>query len=273
MTGPRVEKLSDHVGDLVRLAESELAAALAVAQGWASRSAQAEAERRRARRARPLWRKVLGLQSEAELAAFSQAKLTAEYERHVLDKCRPFDSRLAQRRAGLQAEADFVAALAPLGGAWVVFQGYKNRGGEIDATLVGPYGVWAVEVKNEAIHLRADGPEWVKWKAGPGGRPVGPAERAADRGGQGRSWCREVGDPARALARLLGDHSLPVPVRTAVLVLNPRARIVSRVDSRVDLVGTTTTQLLAAIGSHPPQLDFRTCTHVAELIRADHRPG
>jgi Holliday junction resolvase-like predicted endonuclease len=41
--------------------------------------------------------------------------------------------------------------------AWVMIRGYRNRRGETDHVLVGPGGVWAVEVKRRRIRLHATG--------------------------------------------------------------------------------------------------------------------
>ena len=77
----------------------------------------------------------------------------------------------------------------------------------------------------------------------------------------------------RFSARQLRARSLPVAVRTAVLVLHDRARIVHCVNPGVDLLGTSTAQLLAAMAERSQTLDEPTCTAVANVIRRDHRPN
>src|SRR6266550_1227058 len=74
---------------------------------------------------------------------------------------------------------------------WILLRGYRNRRGEIDQLLLGPRGLFAIEVKNLNATVHVDGDRWradkydnygnlVEQRAGRG--PDGPvAERAAER--------------------------------------------------------------------------------------------
>jgi hypothetical protein len=47
--------------------------------------------------------------------------------------------------------------LSTLSNDWVLLRGYRNRRGETDPVLVGPAGVWAIEVKRRRVLLHAVG--------------------------------------------------------------------------------------------------------------------
>ena len=57
--------------------------------------------------------------------------------------------------AGVAGELYVEEQLAPaFGNDWVLFRGYKNRRGEIDSVLLGPGGLFAMEVKNRNATVR-----------------------------------------------------------------------------------------------------------------------
>ena len=47
-----------------------------------------------------------------------------------------------------------------LGDSWTLFRGYRNRRGEIDHLLLGPRGLFAIEVKNLNATVHIDGDRW-----------------------------------------------------------------------------------------------------------------
>ncbi len=60
------------------------------------------------------------------------------------------EHRLAQQAAGVAAEDQMTVALQRLSDDWLLFRGYVNRRGEVDHLVVGPGGIWAIEVKGVA---------------------------------------------------------------------------------------------------------------------------
>ena len=109
-----------------------------------------------------------------------------------------------------------------LGDDWVLLRGYKNSSGEIDHLLLGPGGLFAMEVKHRNATVYVDGDEWRFEKYDRFGNLVEEG-RITDRGG--RSPSRQVNDSADTLQRFLtpgpaaGRHSAhrhpdPSPVRT-----------------------------------------------------------
>lgn len=258
----RVEYLSDNVGDLVRQAEQRVQAVAGAAQWWQWCWQQAEADQVAARRARPWWQKLLRVRSDAEWDAYGRAKEAAERWRQTQVGWGEVGGALKQVAAGKQGEDELAAGLGPLSDEWLLFRGYRNRRGEIDGLLVGPGGVWAVEVKRMAIHLAVDGTSWTY-------RRLDRSTGLATDGG-GRTWAREVGDPADALAGWLASQSAEAPVRTAVLILHPRATIDRSVNPGVDLLATDTSALLRLAVAAPRILDAARRATVEDLIRRDH---
>lgn len=134
--------------------------------------------------------------------------------------------------------------------------------------LVGPAGVWAIEVKRRRVLLHAVGDQWWYERMSSTGR-VYEKEWAVD--GGGRSWARQVGDIADALAAWLAKQGHQVPVRTAVMMMHEHARLVECVRPGVDFVGTQPWRLLDAIlGPLAVPLNPQTCREIVRLIERDH---
>jgi ribosomal protein L20 len=68
--------------------------------------------------------------------------------------------RRAQLVAGIAGEEQMTAALHHLSDEWRLFRGYENRRGEVDHLLVGPRGVWAIEVKCSGVRVHIKGDHW-----------------------------------------------------------------------------------------------------------------
>jgi len=63
--------------------------------------------------------------------------------------------------AGIAGENLVAAELGRLlGDSWTLFRGYRNRRGEIDHLLLGPRGLFAIEVKNLNATVHIDGDRW-----------------------------------------------------------------------------------------------------------------
>jgi hypothetical protein len=149
-----------------------------------------------------------------------------------------------------------------------MLRGYRNRRGETDHVLVGPAGVWAVEVKRRRVLLHAVGDRWWYQRISAGGRGY-ESEWAVD--GGGRNWSQQVGQIAHDLAVWLERQGHQVLVRTAVMLMHEQARLVECVEPGVDFVGTDPRQLLdAIIRWFPTPLDTETCRDIVRLIERDH---
>lgn len=99
------------------------------------------------------------------------------------------EHRLAQQAAGVAAEDQMTVALQRLSDDWLLFRGYVNRRGEVDHLVVGPGGIWAIEVKGRGVCVHIDGDQWRYEKFDRYGNLVDQGI-LADR--RGRSWGRQV---------------------------------------------------------------------------------
>lgn len=265
----RNEYLSDFVGDSLREAQRFRIDARADLERCQDRTSEAVLELQLAQRRKPLWKRLLSVQSIEERAAAEQVE-EAEWQearaRARWEKSKPDVDRTS---AGVRGEVALVSRLAVLPDEWLSLRGYKNGRGETDVVLVGPGGVWAIEVKNlSRIRLRADGEAWFYDKLDSNGNIVGTYP-AIDDGG--RFWGRQVGEVAGELARWLAHNDYPIPVRTAVMLMDESSRILRCNNPGVDLLSVDPRKLLKVIEDRATPLDPGTCDAIAGLVRRDHR--
>jgi hypothetical protein len=174
-----------------------------------------------------------------------------------------------QQAAGIQGENALASWLSGrLSDDWIAVCGYRNRKGEADIVVVGPPGVWVIEVKNRNARLHVEGDQWWYQKMDRWGNVVENGS-ASDNGG--RTWGRQVGDIADALAWWLKRNDQQVHVHTAVMLTHARASLGHIRDPGVDLVQTDPQALLRAMTSPPPVTGPTARTAIAKLIRRDHR--
>ena len=250
-----VEVLSDHPGDELRRADR--------AREDQSRSIEAHRVavnelRVRHVASRRWWQIRTWLLQRAELHALQMRAPAVDLE---------MDRRRAQQAAGVHAEEQMTAELRSLSDDWRLFRGYANRRGEVDHLLIGPGGVWAVEVKLRRVRVHIDGDHWRFEKFDRYGNLVDQGT-LADRGG--RSWGRQVTEIAHDLETFLASRGCPVPVRTAVALLHDRAELGSHRDVQIDLFSVGSEPLLKRLHSEPTALDWPTRDAVSRLVRRDH---
>ncbi|MEL7156827.1 MAG: nuclease-related domain-containing protein [Actinomycetota bacterium] len=235
---------------------------------WQTRHRKARAERQLARARRPRWRRLLALSSDDErlaLQAMDEAQFRIEEARLTQQQ---LERVVHQQEAGIRGEQALADGLAELSDDWTMLRGYRNGRGEADSVLVGPLGLWAVEVKNRNVRLNVDGDRLWCERLDRWGNVVG-SDDATDR--SGRTWARQVTDVADDLARWLRRRDHEVPIRTAVMVLNQRATLGMVNNPPVDLVGTDSRHLLEAIQRSPTVIGPTARQTIVELIRRDHR--
>lgn len=177
------------------------------------------------------------------------------------------ESRLAQQAAGIAAEEQMTFALQTLSDDWILFRGYANRRGEIDHLLVGPGGIWAIEVKGRGVRVHVDGDQWRYEKFDRYGNLVDQG-KLTDR--RGRSWGRQVIDIARDLEAFLNSRGVTANVQTAVVVIHNRASMGSLKNLPVSVLSIGTDYLLNQLRNEITVLDPSTSSKVAQLIRRDH---
>jgi hypothetical protein len=262
------EHLSDHAGDQLRQTEAQRGEAQRNAQLHEEHVARVDAHYQATRRARSLWRRIFGVRTpemrEAEHHR-ADAQLQSSQARAYAG-C--LEQEVAQKGAGVEGEQELASLLAStLSDEWVAFGGYRNRRGEADLVLVGPSGVWVVEVKNRNAQLFADGDQWHYRKFDNYGNVVksGPA---TDR--KGRIWGQQASHVAESLTWWLGHNQLQVAVRTAVVLMHPKASLGASSSPGVDVLTADPLDLVVAMA---PQYDIvgpDLRQQVAQLIRRDH---
>ncbi|MEM9132574.1 MAG: nuclease-related domain-containing protein [Actinomycetota bacterium] len=262
-----VVELSDHVGDLLaesrrRMEDAEQDVAL-----WRSQLALASETAETARSKRSLLRRLLRLSSPEERHALLALDEASHRLHEATGHLARVQTSMRQQQTGAAGEDALAEALSGLSDRWTMLRGYRNRRGETDSVLVGPQGVWAVEVKNIRVRLTVDGSRWRYEKLDRWGN-VKEEGDATDR--TGRTWADQVNDVAEDLRHWLERRNRRLPVRTAVLLLRDQARLGDVRDSPVDLVGTSAEDLLAAMDRHALDLDRPTCDDIVRLVRRDH---
>ena len=170
--------------------------------------------------------------------------------------------------AGIAGEQQVAAELGrALDDDWTLLRGYRNRRGEIDHLLIGPAGLFAIEVKNLNATVHVDGDRWRADKYDNYGNLV-EQRPVADR--KGRSPSEQLNEPADDLERFLHQRGQPVTVQRMVILAHRRSRIGDRRHPTV-LVGTSTDDLLTLIGDSPGRpLAPQRRSEIQRLIQHDH---
>jgi len=170
-------------------------------------------------------------------------------------------------RAGIAGEQLVAAELGrALADDWTLLRGYRNRRGEIDHLLLGPSGLFAIEVKNINATVHIDGDRWRADKYDNYGNLV-EQRPITDR--RGRSPSEQLNEPAAELQRFLHERGQPVAVQRAVVLTHRRSRLGARHHPTVH-VGTSTGYVLSLVHDSADELGERQRAEVQRLIRRDH---
>jgi hypothetical protein len=171
--------------------------------------------------------------------------------------------------AGMQGEQLVANELRQaLSDDWVLLRGYKNSGGEIDHLLLGPGGLFAMEVKHRNATVCIDGDEWRFGKYDKFGNLVEEG-RITDLGG--RSPSRQVNDCADTLQRFLNIRCHhPVVIQRIVLLTHPRSQLGSHRNLTVS-VATSVDTVLGWVREAAPTLRPAQITELQRLTERDHR--
>jgi hypothetical protein len=170
--------------------------------------------------------------------------------------------------AGMAGEQLVASGLGrALSDEWVLLRGYRNRGGEIDHLLLGPRGLFAMEVKHRNATVHVNGDDWRFQKYDRYGNLVEQG-RITDRGG--RSPSRQVNDSADDLQRFLKRRGQQITIRRIVVLTHPRSELGSSRNPTVS-VATSLKFVLGLVNKsrstmRPPQL-----AELQQLIEQDHQ--
>lgn len=170
--------------------------------------------------------------------------------------------------AGMAGEQQVAADLsAVLGGEWVLFRGYRNGRGEIDHLLLGPGGMFAIEVKYHNATVYITGDEWRFEKFDRWGNRVEQG-RIADR--TGRSPSEQVNDSAGELERFLHSRGQHVSIARIVILNHPRSRVGSQRNATAQ-VATSSRDIVDLVSRSPFEFTAGRVAQLAGLIERDHR--
>ena len=183
-------------------------------------------------------------------------------------------------RAGIAGEQLVAAELGrALTDDWTLLRGYRNRRGEIDHLLLGPKGLFAIEVKNVNATVYVAGDRWDADKYDNYGNLV---ERYQITDRKGRSPSEQLNEPADELERFLRERGQQIRAQRIVVLTHRRSRLASASHPTVH-VGTSTGYVLTLLDNSPgelDELDERQRTELQRLIERDHdfhertrRPG
>jgi hypothetical protein len=263
----RLVELSDHPGTLLRDIRRERGADSRRARAAHARELadhEARLARTRARRddARASHRWWAWIR-----AAFAAWAVRRKAPRHgvVTSVPTPQEESIAAGRAGEQLVATELGAV--LTNEWILFRGYRNGRGEIDHLLLGPGGVFAVEVKYHNATVYVSGDEWQFDKFDRWGNRVEHG-RIEDR--TGRSPSVQLNEPADELARFLRSRGQPVVITRIVILNHPRSRIGGQRGATVQ-VATASRDIVDLVRQSRIEFSDGRITQIASLIERDHR--
>ncbi len=154
-----------------------------------------------------------------------------------------------------------------LGDDWVLLRGYRNRNDEIDHLLLGPRGLFAMEVKHRNATVYVDGDDWRFDKYDRFGNVVEQG-RITDRGG--RSPSRQVNDSADELQRFLDRRRQQVTIQRIVILTHPRSELSSHRNLTVS-VATSMEFVIDLVNGSPSVLLPAQLAELQQLIEQDHR--
>jgi hypothetical protein len=149
---------------------------------------------------------------------------------------------------------------------WVLFRGYNGES-EIDGLLLGPRGLFAIEVKNvnRTVYIHGDG--WTEQMFNHAGIAVG--ERKPMASGRGDSPSQQVVVPAGALANWLRRQGQPITPVLVVLLPHLNTRIGHKENPTVEVVRSVST-LLGIVEESPITILPDQQARIEDLIRRDH---
>ena len=166
---------------------------------------------------------------------------------------------------GEQAVADELGSL--LDDDWTLLRGYRNRRGEIDHVLLGPHGMFAIEVKHRNATVYVDGDSWKFEKYDNYGNLV---EQGWIEDRRGRSPSVQLNEPITDLERFLGSRGQRITVGRIVMLTHPKSELGGTRNLTVDVVATSTDYVLNYLDNSPSVLDSQQLGKLEQLVVRDH---
>jgi len=171
---------------------------------------------------------------------------------------------------GVRGEREAAGQLGrKLNNDWVLIKGYRNPRGEIDYLLLGPGGLFAIEVKyvNGTFSITRERWRYVKFDRY--GNAVG--EGVVEDGGRRRRPPNiQLTEPAELLGEFLAKFGQQVRLDPVVLLNHPNARIAACDDDLGVRVLTSTDRLARLALGGNAKLSQSRLAEIERLIMRDH---
>ncbi|MDD3595899.1 nuclease-related domain-containing protein [Sulfuricurvum sp.] len=172
--------------------------------------------------------------------------------------------------AGNEGEKKVETFLAKsLDDQWTLINGYKNGKGEIDQILVGPRGIFAIEIKYTNGTIYCDGDRWWRDKYDQYNNLVETNKLIADK--RGRSPSRQVNDSSDMLQTFLQKRYPSVRVYRSIIWAHERSVLGGINNLNVDYTAIVHDwNLDRFLGSSTYQLSQEEQHKIIESIQRDH---
>lgn len=168
---------------------------------------------------------------------------------------------------GERRVSDFIAQR--LADEWTLVSGYRNSKGEIDQVLVGPRGVFAIEIKYVNGVVYCDGDRWWRDKYDRYGNIVETNLPIQDKRGRGPS--RQLNDSADMLQSFLSKRVGLSRVHRAIVLSHESSKLGDMTNVAVDYVANMDNfDLNQFFGSSSISLDSAATDRIIQAIRKDH---
>jgi hypothetical protein len=171
--------------------------------------------------------------------------------------------------AGVAGESFVAGELGrALDDEWILLRGYRNRGGEIDLVLLGPRGLFAIEVKNQNGRSDCHGDQWWSARYDKYGNQVEARREMSDR--RGRSPSVQLNEPATLLEGFLASRGHPVTIGRVVALVHPRSQLGRCTRPTVEIC-TSVREMLGMLYASPVSVTPSERAALEQLIIRDHR--
>jgi hypothetical protein len=267
----RFVPLSDHPADMLAEARREREAARGTAGGKAAEAYRRELAAYQARIAQARERRD---QARAERDLLSRLRwgLVAWWRRLARPPRPP--AALAPShgeeaiKGGIKGEREVADVLrGSLGDAWALVKGYRNRRGEIDYLLLGPGGLFAIEVKYVNGTFAITRERWRYVRYDNYGNQVGEGLLQDARR---RPPNVQLAEPLQMLEHFLASRGQPARLRPVVLLNHPKARVSEcAADVGVEVL-TSTAALRELVWAADGQVSTRKLADIERLVVRDH---
>ena len=206
-----------------------------------------------------------------ELHATANQKITEaldiiEAQKRLIETVSVDRSKIVAGLSGEKVVSDFLQR--NLTWQWTIIEGFFGGKGEIDFVLIGPGGVFAIEVKNRNGVINCNGDDWSLT------RPDGVTVPLMDNGG--RSPAQQINESAGWLETEQSKAGYAVKIPKAVIWSHPKARL--------GVITNMSIQYLILLGSSAPgyfhkylalgtALTGDRISSIVGVIRRIHRNG